>query len=259
MIKENRTEEVNRAIAVVATGEYNEFIPVLVRTAQLNFKCHVYLFTDQPDNYTLEKEKASSDDYGYTNLTVVTVPHFGWPKMPLLRFELVHKYADIFKESYIFMVDAEAEFMRPLNGILDHRVAVLHRNIMRFRDEFNYETRKESTAYVGPIEGERYYACGFIGGRKKEFLRMAEVISDNVRTDIQNGIRARWGDESHLNRYLIDNRPTLVLPPNYMCPETNPYFIPYIMHHDKQFKRINKPDTDRFLTVNPKEYENVWN
>lgn len=246
-MKENRTNKTNRAIVTVATGEYNEYIPSLIESAHICFKAHVYLFTDQPDKYDVEKHQ---------DLTVIETPHLGWPRMPLLRFELLHKYRDIYQEPYLFLLDAEAEFKKQVgNGVLGHRVATLHRNIMRFRDEFNYETRKDSTAYVAPDEGEKYYACGFVGGAKSEFIRMAGVIAKNIRTDIDNGIRARWGDESHLNRYLIDNRPTLVLPPSYMCPEGNVYYRKYIVHRDKDFKRVNIEDTDKYLKVNPNDYD----
>lgn len=249
LIKDNRKTKTNRAVAVVATGEYNQFILQLLTSAHYFFGAHVYLFTDQPDDY-LE----------CPDTTIIRCPHLGWPKMPLLRFELLHRHRDLFQEEYIFILDAEAEFQRPINAsVLDHRVATLHRNIMRFRDEFNYETREKSTAYIAPHEGEKYYACGFVGGKRKEFLRMLDVVSSNIRTDISNGIRARWGDESHVNRYLVDNRPTLVLPPGFMCPEGNTYFVHYITHREKQFKRINKEDTDDYLSVNPAEYDNVWN
>ena len=242
---ENRTNKYNRALIAMATGEYNEFIPSLIKSAKDFFGCHFYIFTDRPAEYEHFKD-----------ITIIEIPHYGWPKMPLLRFEILHKHKNIFRENYLFLIDSEAIFERQVGvSILEYRVATLHRNIMRFRDEYNYETRRESTAFVDKKEGEKYYACGFIGGAKREFFRMCEIISGNIRTDINNGIRAIWGDESHLNRYLIDNPPTLVLPPNYMCPYGNPYFIPYIKHRDKQFKRINKEDAQNFLNIDPKDYK----
>ena len=241
---ENRTQSFQKGLITVATGEYNKFIPILISSAKKNFGCHVYVFTDQPKDYE-----------HFRDITVIETKHYGWPKMPLLRFELLYKHKEIFRENYLFLIDSEAIFERKINNsILSYRVGTLHRNITRFRDEFNYETRKESTAFVDNKEGEKYYACGFVGGHKIEFKRMCQVISTNIRTDINNGIRARWGDESHLNRYFIDNRPTLMLTPNYMCPSTNQYFIPYIKHRDKQFKRINIEDTEKYLTIDKKDY-----
>ncbi|MEX2604633.1 MAG: hypothetical protein WD361_10535 [Gracilimonas sp.] len=234
----------SRALAIVATGEYNEFMPKLIETGRKYFGGHFYVFTDQPN------------DYKKVDITTIEIPHYGWPKMPLLRFETFYNNKDVFEQDYIFTLDAEAEFVAPINNsINDYRVATLHRNITRLRQDFNYESRIESTAYIAPHEGEKYYACGFVGGARREFLKMCETLSRNIRADIYNGIRARWGDESHINRYLIDNPPTTILPPNYMCPWGNPYFVPFIKHRDKQFKRVNVEDTEKYLVVNPKDYE----
>ena len=88
----------------------------------------------------------------------------------------------------------------------------------------------QSLAYV-PIgeEGDNYYAGGFNGGSTKKFLEMAEVISDRVNRDMANGVIALWHDESHLNRYLIDNPPSITLTPSYCFAEeqmNNPQY-PY--------------------------------
>jgi histo-blood group ABO system transferase len=68
-------------------------------------------------------------------------------------------------------------------------------------------------------EGENYYAGGFNGGSTKRFLEMAEVLADRVTKDLENGVIALWHDESHMNRYLIDNPPTLSLTPSYCFAE----------------------------------------
>ncbi len=48
---------------------------------------------------------------------------------------------------------------------------------------------------------------------------MAEVISDRVSKDLENGVVALWHDESHMNRYLIDNPPSTSLTPSYCFAE----------------------------------------
>lgn len=234
----------SRALVTVATGEYNKFIPELIESSRRFFSPNFYLFTDKPELY---------EDY---DIIVIKIEHLGWPRMPLLRFELLNQYADIFEEDYIFLIDSEAVFKKSVGkNILDYRVATLHRNITRFREDFNYEIREESTAYINPSEGEKYYACGFIGGEREEFKNLCSVITKNIRIDIENGIRALWGDESHLNRYLIDNKPTLVLPPSYMCPARNVYFVPYIQHRDKEFKLMETSDVKKFLKIDPEDYK----
>jgi histo-blood group ABO system transferase len=48
---------------------------------------------------------------------------------------------------------------------------------------------------------------------------MAEVLADRVTKDLENGVIALWHDESQMNRYLIDNPPTLSLTPSYCFAE----------------------------------------
>ena len=44
---------------------------------------------------------------------------------------------------------------------------------------------------------------------------MSKVLSDRTNNDFEKGIIAVWHDESHMNRYFIDNKPTLILDPSY--------------------------------------------
>lgn len=248
----NKTEP-NVTFLVIATGQYNSFLPSLASSAlnYADFKHDFLIFSDQEHQCLKDMPNVSE---------IVPIPSLEWPRMPLLRFELYLQHLAKMTGEYIISLDAESRFDRVIKPevFASDRVACLHRNITRLRKDFNYEDRTESTAYVGPDEGERYYACGLVGGTPSEFERMSRTLSENIRTDIANGIRARWGDESHLNRYYIDNEPTLILPPNYMCPAGNPYFRQYITHRDKAFKRVNIRDTDQYLTVNPADYEVDW-
>ena len=52
-----------------------------------------------------------------------------------------------------------------------------------------------------------------------------DPISKNIDVDYKNGIIAIWHDESHMNRYFIDNKPTTILSPSYCYGE--PLNIPY--------------------------------
>jgi len=48
---------------------------------------------------------------------------------------------------------------------------------------------------------------------------MSEVIAERVNKDLENGIVAVWHDESHMNRYMIDNPPSTILTPSYCFAE----------------------------------------
>jgi len=61
----------------------------------------------------------------------------------------------------------------------------------------------------------QYFAGGFNGGSKNGFLKMAKEIDKNIDIDFNNGVVAIWHDESHMNRYFINNPPTIILSPSY--------------------------------------------
>ena len=88
------------------------------------------------------------------------------------------------------------------------------------KEQRTYDRNPQSLAYVpAGQEGELYYAGGFNGGSTKRFLEMAEVLADRVNKDLENDVIALWHDESQMNRYLIDNPPTLSLTPSYCFAE----------------------------------------
>jgi histo-blood group ABO system transferase len=49
---------------------------------------------------------------------------------------------------------------------------------------------------------------------------MAESINLNIEEDLRNGIIAVWHDESHINRFLLDNPPSLILEPPFAIAES---------------------------------------
>ena len=84
----------------------------------------------------------------------------------------------------------------------------------------SFDRNPKSLAYV-PFDQKTvsYYAGGFNGGKTESFMEMAEVIANNVNKDLEKGVVALWHDESHMNRYLIDNPPALQLTPTYCYAE----------------------------------------
>ena len=89
------------------------------------------------------------------------------------------------------------------------------------KEQRTYDRNPKSLACVSPgDEGEFYYAGGFNGGSTKEFLKMSEVIANRVTKELQHDIIPLWHDESHLNRYFVDNPPTKTLDCGYCAPES---------------------------------------
>ena len=86
------------------------------------------------------------------------------------------------------------------------------------RDRFPYEEDPRSTASISSEEGECYYAGGFTGGTAEAYLGMSEALRQRIDEDLAKDLIAVWHDESHLNRYFLDNEPTR-LDPGYCYPE----------------------------------------
>ena len=82
----------------------------------------------------------------------------------------------------------------------------------------SFDRNPKSLAYVPFDQTVSYYAGGFNGGKTESFMEMA-VIANNVNKDLEKGVVALWHDESHMNRYLIDNPPALQLTPTYCYAE----------------------------------------
>ena len=132
---------------------------------------------------------------------------------------------------YVFATDADMLFVdfvgKDFSGngeeIFNERVATQHPGYVGQRG--TYETNNISTACIRSNEGKYYFAGGFYGGRSPEFLKLVKTCADNVDKDLKKNFIAIWHDESHLNRYFIDNKPTRILSPSYCYPER--WNLPY--------------------------------
>ena len=235
-------------LIAIFTGEYNKYMPRFIRT----FK--KYFAPGKAKLYVLTEKNIKCDD---ENVEIMQINHLGWPNCTLRRYEIIMEFADKFDNEYLFSIDGDVYFKKEilLSEIKGELVGVLHRNIERKRKDFNYETRPESKAYIADNEGKTYFAGGLVGGKREIFLRLAENIRDNMNEDIKKGIRAVWGDESHINRYFIDNEPEKILSPVYMCPDylEGKKFAGKIIHITKDFKKVNIEDIKDYLNIDPQE------
>lgn len=201
-------------LLVVATGKYIDFVQPLWDSvkkyffANSKYKISMFVFTDakQVPEGTIKCFQK----------------HEKFPAPTLFRYKWFLKQEKrLAKMDHLFYCDVDMKFVDFVGKeTLSKLTATLHPGFYnRSRREFSYETRKESTAFISPLEGKNYYCGGFNGGETKEYLKMAKVIAKNVDEDLKKGIVAVWHDESHLNRYLIDNPPSRILSPSYCYPE----------------------------------------
>ncbi|MGC4014579.1 MAG: glycosyltransferase [Luteolibacter sp.] len=198
-------------LLVIATANYRKFVIPLVRSIRRNFlpedEVTIFLFTD-------------GDFSNSADLRVIPIEHSPWPGMVMRRHALLREHAAEFADmDYLFYLDADMRVVSKVGDeILGDLVAVVHPGFHdQPRSKFTYEKRPESTACIADHEGSRYFVGAFQGGRRETFLEAVRVMAEKIDQDDANGVMARWHDESHWNRYLIDRPPGVMLPPDYAC------------------------------------------
>jgi len=201
-------------ILTIATNKYIQFVERLLDNIEENFlnghEIQCLLFTDH--------EVETSD-----NVRVCQIDHEPWPMPTLKRYNYFVKEKEFISQfDYCFYFDVDMGLVDKVGDeVLSDLVATMHPYQSFYpKEERSYDRNEKTLAYV-PVgeEGELYYAGGFNGGSTKRFLEMAEVLADRVTKDLDNGVIALWHDESQMNRYLIDNPPTLSLTPSYCFAE----------------------------------------
>lgn len=198
------------ALLTIATNKYIQFTNPLLESVKK------YFLIDH-----------TVDMFVHTNIKIIPSgcikifqEHQPFPYPTLMRYHIFTKNKSQYENyDYYFYCDIDMKFVDYVGEeIFGNMTATRHPGFYnKPRRDFSYETRKESTAYIADNEGEYYFCGGFNGG--KDYLKMAQTISNNIDIDKNNGITAVWHDESHLNRYLIDNKPDVVLTPEYCYPE----------------------------------------
>jgi histo-blood group ABO system transferase len=199
----------------IATNKYIQFVEPLLDSIEENFlnghEISALVFT----NHEIEE---SSE-----NVKIVQIEHEPWPIPTLKRYHYFMKEAEYISQfDYCFYMDVDMRIVGKVGDeILGNLVATQHPGFWyKSVDEFSYERRPESKAYIPYGEGKMYYAGGFNGGKPEHFLKMSETIVNNVEEDFKNNLIAVWHDESHMNRYLVNNPPTVELTPSYCYPES---------------------------------------
>lgn len=222
-------------LLIMATGKYIEFAQELIKSADkfflTNHKKTYFVFTDShQDSYN--RLSSSGNKIHYISQT-----RLGWPYDAMMRPAIYLQHFKSYQScQYLFSIDADMKFVAPVGSeILSNRVAVMHPGFPPAK-RGSYEERPNSTAYIDKNEGVQYFAAGFYGGIYQEFYKICQDISANIQRDLDNNIIAIWHDESHLNRWFITNKPSLILNPSYCYPENAPTMDKRIWPYLSQFQ-----------------------
>jgi histo-blood group ABO system transferase len=216
-------------LLIVATGKYSALVGSLIESAR-NYFCRkhtvtFFVFTDgqipsAPDIIRIQQSK------------------LGWPHDTLMRFNMYAQAEQHFATiDYLFACDADMRFVGTVGDeILSERVATLHPGYVE--KPGTYETNINSTAYVAPSTATYYFAGGFYGGSKEEFLKLCATTTNNIKADLERKYVAVWNDESHLNQYFSVHTPTTILRPAYCYPEKEHLHEAYVKNPNRYEKKL---------------------
>ena len=201
-------------ILTIATNKYIQFVGDLYNNIEENFlnghEIQGLLFTEH-DVETSE------------NIKVSKIEHEPWPIPTLKRYNYFMQEKEYISQfDYCYYFDVDMSIVDKVGDeVLGDLVATMHPYQSFYpKGDRSYDRNPKSLAYVKlGDEGPNYYAGGFNGGKTEKFLEMSEVLANRVTKDLENDVIALWHDESQMNRYLIDNPPTVSLTPSYVFAE----------------------------------------
>lgn len=210
------------AILYICTGKYVFFWKDFYVSAEKFFipdaEKHYFVFTDSPE---IEFEKENK------NIHKIFQENLGWPDNTLKRYEVFLKIKEKIAEfDYAFYLNANLLFLEKMTASdflpegKENLTACLHPGYFnKSRKKFTYETDPKSLAFISCDQGKYYFAGGINGGKARNFIQAIETMAENIRLDEKKGIIAKWHDESHWNKYLLDRNDVKILSPSYLYPE----------------------------------------
>ncbi|KAM4722911.1 histo-blood group ABO system transferase 2-like [Rhinophrynus dorsalis] len=205
---------------VFAVKKYIRFLLPFLESAERYFMVghtvKYYAFTDNVAGF----KKPKVADGRILNLLEVNA-NKRWQDVSMRRMQVLTNITggQLSNEiDYLICADVDMVFNDHVGvEILGERVATIHPGFfLAERIAFSYERRPISAAYVPPEQGDFYYMAAFYGGTVEEVYKLSTACHNGIIADKKKNIEAVWQEESHLNKYLVDNKPTKVLSPEYI-------------------------------------------
>lgn len=231
------------AVLYICTGEYIVFWKDFFISYEKNFLNNstkeYFVFTDSQNIYEEENPRVHK----------VWQKNLGWPNNTLKRFDIFLRVEEELKSfDFIFFMNAnckcvdkisEEEFLTDDKGL----IVVKHPGYYNVSiEKYDYDRNAKSKAFIEKGKG-LYYVCGGVNGGKAEaYLELVHVLQKWIQEDEENGIIAKWHDESHLNRYILDCDDYMILGPEYCYPENwkLPFKAKIVVREKSKWINVNK-------------------
>ena len=203
------------AILTVASGKYFGFLNQLlsgIETSNISTsEITLFVFTDETKDITNTKFNVIKVFWDKTN----------WPDPTLLRYHgflLIEN--DLANYDQILYLDVDMQVKSELPQVPSKRLlAVQHPGYLKVR-KAQFEENRNSLSHLKPAERKIYVCGGVQGGSGEAYLTAIKQMKSWIDSDLENGIVARWHDESYWNKYINQNIDrTVILCREYCWPE----------------------------------------
>lgn len=221
---------------IIATGKYEMYFNGVLNSAIENFlpdtELKIVIYTDSQKILNIKDDR----------IIPIKIDYEPWPYPTLKRF---HYFSlglnEIEKSDYSFYIDVDSFFRKKIDlnflGLENFPglIGTLHPGY--YGTCGTPERRIQSTACIPFNCLSNYYCGGFFGGNSKNFIDLIKTLRRNIDEDFSRGIIAVWHDESHLNKYFLDNPPVKSMGIGFSSAEENigrkNFIDPYIAFIDK--------------------------
>ncbi|KAM4022196.1 histo-blood group ABO system transferase 2-like [Anomaloglossus baeobatrachus] len=219
-ILDNKHNSTRIGLFVFAVKKYIRFLLPFLESAERYFmvghKVTYYVFTENVNNVV----KPKVVDGRILQLHNVVADQ-RWQDVSMRRMDTLTIFTKEYMRNeidYLVCADVDMVFNDHVGvEILGDLVATLHPAFFLSElKSFTYEHRRISAAYIPKGQGDFYYAGALYGGKVEEIYKLSKECQKGIMEDKKKGIEAVWQEESHLNRYLVYNKPTKVLSPEYL-------------------------------------------
>ena len=230
--------DIKIAIVYTCTGDYVYFWEGFYRSFHEKFvpeaEKDYFVFTDA------EALFAEKDD---PHIHRIRQENLGWPGNTLYRFRMIHSIEEQLRSfDYVFLFNANLVCMETVHAkdVLPegNRIVVVQHPKSDVRRPYKhpYDRNPKSIAYIPYTELKaKYYVCGGInGGSTDAYLSMIRDLDRRVDEDDAHGVLARYHDESHINRYIVDHPDYRLLTAEYAYPEG------WDLPHGRKFLLLDK-------------------